>query len=174
MAKPVSGTVTVKLPGSTAFVPIQTTTSIPVGSELDTSGGTVTLRSQATGDAVQSADFKFGRFRVTQAAKKGAFTELKLTGSLGCGKGKGRSATASKRRGRRLWGSGSGKFRTSGRKGSGAARGTTWEVTDRCDNKTRIKSHKGRVTVRDFVRKRSLVINTGQGYLAPGPKKRKR
>lgn len=60
------------------------------------------------------------------------------------------------------------------RKGSGAARGTTWEVTDRCDKRTRIKSHEGKVAVRDFVRKRNLTIRTGQGYLAPGPKGKKK
>lgn len=188
IVRPVSGSVTVKLPGSSAFVPIESVTAIPVGTEVDATKGVVNLTSQATGAATQSADFKFGRFKVTQSASRGAYTELKLTGSLGCGKkGKGKRkrgaarsasgnpvATTARRRGRSVWGSGSGRFRTSGRKGSGAARGTTWEVTDRCDGKTRIKSHEGKVTVRDFVRKRSLTIRTGQGYLAPGPKKLKK
>ena len=186
VVKPVAGTVTVKLPGAAGFVPIQTVTSIPVGSEVDTTNGTANLTSRATGSAVQSADFKFGRFRVTQSAKKSAYTELKLTGPLGCKtKGKKRGgrrsgaaasgsggpvATVARRRGRSLWGSGHGKFRTSGRKGSGAARGTIWQVTDLCSDRTRIKSIRGNVQVRDFVRKRSLTIRTGQGYLAPGPK----
>lgn len=178
VVKPVSGEVTVKLPGTGSFVPLGAAGSIPVGSEIDTTNGIVNLSSQATGGKPQSADFKFGRFIVRQSAKPGAFTELKISGPLLCGR-KGRAAagpvaTTSGRRGRSVWGSGSGKFRTSGRKGSGAARGTTWEVTDRCDDKTRIKSFKGNVEVRDFVRKRSLTIRTGQGYLAPGPKTRKR
>ncbi len=170
----VEGTVTVRPPGQGSFTPIGGLVSIPVGSELDTTRGVVALSSRPTGGALQSAQFKFGRFRIAQTARKGAFTELKLTGALGCGASSaagGPPATAAGKRGRTLWGSGKGKFRTRGRKGSGSARGTTWQVTDLCNRKTRIKSIKGKVKVRDFIRKRSLTLRTGEGYSAPGPKK---
>ena len=45
-------------------------------------------------------------------------------------------------------------------------------MTDRCDGKTLIKSIKGRVAAKDFVRKRTRILRSGQRYLAPGPKRR--
>ncbi len=180
VVRPVRGTVTAKVPGSSVFVPIATLTAIPVGSEIDTTKGTVSLSSRATGKAVQTAEFKFGRFRVTQSAGANAVTDLKLTGPLGCGSKRRRARGAdggpvafpAARGGRSLWGSGSGRFRTRGGKGSATTRGTIWQVTDLCTSRTLIKAFQGKVEVRDFVRKRTLVIGKGQTYVAPGPKRR--
>ncbi|MGH3131683.1 MAG: hypothetical protein ACRDNX_12775, partial [Gaiellaceae bacterium] len=66
---------------------------------------------------------------------------------------------------RRLWGSGTGSFRTRGRHSAATVRGTTWLVEDRCDGTlTRVTS--GSVLVNDFVKKRQVVVSAGKSYLA--------
>lgn len=170
----VSGTVLVKVPGSDAFVPIEEAESIPVGSIIDTRDGKVALTSAKSATKTQTAEFKFGRFKVTQSRKRGAFTVLKLNGPLfDCGgsarqaaEGSSGAADRARRGGRSLWGNGNGKFTSRGNRGSGSARGTTWQVTDRCNGSTVISSIKGRVTARDFVRNRKVVLKTGEGLVA--------
>jgi WD40 repeat protein len=183
VVRPVKGTVTVRLPGSGGFVPLGRVRSIPVGAEVNTIRGTVSLTSRAAASDAQTAEFRDGRFIVSQSARAGAFTELKLSGPLNC-KGKrgkkkkraavlgagGPEAAVAARRGRRLWGSGRGRFRSRGRRGAGTIRGTIWEVSDRCDKTTRIKSLQGTVAARDFVRKRTVILRKGQSYVAPGPR----
>ena len=174
---PISGEVLVKRPGSNEYSPLGAEESLPIGSTVDTRSGTVRLNTKGTGGATQSADFRDGVFTILQ--KRGSpLTTLKLTGPLeGCGRVResGMRSTAVRRgKGRSLWGSGKGKFRTSGKRGSGSVRGTTWKVTDNCDGSTKIQSLKGasqgKVDVRDFAKPRKkIVLNPGQSYLArPG------
>jgi hypothetical protein len=171
VVKRVSGTVLVKVPGSDAFVPIEEATSIPVGSIIDTRDGKVELTSAKSASKTQTAKFKDGRFKVTQSKKRGAFTVLKLNGPLlGCPGSRRASGDAGvlprKKGGRKLWGSGNGKFTSRGNRGSGSARGTTWQVIDRCNDSTVISSIKGRVVARDFVRNRKVILKTGEGIVA--------
>ena len=62
---------------------------------------------------------------------------------------------------RRLWGDGKGPFRTKGRYAAGTVRGTKWLTEDRCGS-TRVKGARGRVAVRDLVRKRTRVVRAGR------------
>ena len=66
-------------------------------------------------------------------------------------RGRANRATISKsgRKGRRLWGSGKGNFRSEGRHGSATVRGTIWLTEDRC-NGTFFKVRRGVVTIHDF------------------------
>ena len=123
---PKSGRVLIKVPGSNKFVPLGDLQSIPVGSIVDATNGRVTLTSVDANGVEQSADFYEGRFQISQAAG-GALVTLRLRGGdfSSCPKA-GSSARASKRSGRRLWGSGSGRFRTQGNFGSASVRGTIW------------------------------------------------
>ena len=73
--------------------------------------------------------------------------------------------TAAKRKKRRLWGNGKGRFRTKGSFSSATVRGTKWLTEDRC-NGTLTRVTKGTVTVRDFARKRTVIVRAGQRYLA--------
>jgi ferric-dicitrate binding protein FerR (iron transport regulator) len=66
---------------------------------------------------------------------------------------------------RQLWASGKGSFRTKGRYASATVRGTNWQTIDRCDG-TLIKVNKGTVSVRDLVKKKTVVVNAGGSYLA--------
>jgi hypothetical protein len=70
---------------------------------------------------------------------------------------------------RRLWGNGTGSFRTSGRFSSATVRGTIWLTADRCDG-TLTRVLRGRVAVRDVARKRTVLVGPGRSYLARAPK----
>ena len=77
-------------------------------------------------------------FKITQTKGKKPIAELRLVGKLeNCSKKSKRASTsARRRRGRRLWGKGKGRFRTRGKRSSALVRGTTWLVEDRCDGST--------------------------------------
>jgi hypothetical protein len=66
---------------------------------------------------------------------------------------------------RHLWGVATGQFRTKGRYASASIRGTKWLTADRCDG-TLIRVVTGAVTVRDFVKHRSLTLRSRHQYLA--------
>jgi ferric-dicitrate binding protein FerR (iron transport regulator) len=66
---------------------------------------------------------------------------------------------------RKLRGNGRGRFRTRGRYSAATVRGTDWTVEDRCDGTlTRVK--RGRVSVRDFRRRKTVTVRAGKSYLA--------
>jgi archaeosine-15-forming tRNA-guanine transglycosylase len=77
---------------------------------------------------------------------------------------------------RRLWGRDrGGRFRTHGRHSQATVRGTRWLTVDRCDG-TLTKVTRGAVSVRDFVRHRTVLVRSGHSYLARRayPKRRHR
>jgi hypothetical protein len=187
----VSGEVFVKLPAGAArasqakppkgFVRLEGAETIPVRSILDTSRGRVRLRTASdTRKHVQTADFFRGRFVVRQVRKPRGkarrrsnklITDIVLNGSSfrrAC-----RTTTASisqkrrrsKKRVRRLFGDGKGTFRTRGRNAAATVRGTRWGVQDRCDG-TLVKVQRGRVSVRDLVKRKTVIVRTGEKYLA--------
>lgn len=175
----VSGSVLLKVPGSKKFVPIGLARSIPVGSQIDARKGRVRLTSAADANGkTQSALFYDGIFKVgyaTEALASGKkrrkkamrvlITQAALVGKVGpCPRAKKAGASA-KRRKRRLWGNGKGRFRTRGRRSSALVRGTTWLVEDRCDG-TLTRVTKGSVTVRDFARRKNVIVKKGRKYLA--------
>ena len=73
-----------------------------------------------------------------------------------------------KRRIRFVWGDGKGSFRTSGNYSSATVQGTKWLTADRCDGTYTQVAH-GRVLVRDFRRHKTILLHTGQSYLAKAP-----
>jgi hypothetical protein len=170
--RPVSGIGLVQLPGTRTFVPLTDARQIPIGSILDTRRGRVRLTTATTGGATQSGDFSKGLFQMLQSRRKKdkGLTELRLKGSSfsRCNVRRGKRATASglsRRAVRRLRGSANGRFRTRGRNSSATVRGTIWTVTDRCDG-TLTTVQRGRVAVRDFRRKKTVVVRAGKRYLA--------
>ncbi len=161
---PVKGRVLVRRAGSTQFVELDAATGVPVGSTLDTRKGTVALTSQAKpGAAPQSADFFDGIFKVTQSTKT---TDLRLTEALAACPTAGKAAAAARKpKQRRLWGDGSGSFRTEGRYSAATVRGTKWLVEDSCQG-TLTRVTRGVVSVRDNVRKRNITVRAGKKYIA--------
>ena len=184
-AATVSGDVFVSLPAGAAraaksvpglkgrvFVPLREARQLPVGSILDTRSGKVRLTSAATGGRKTfSGDFSAGVFQVLQSGKRAAkgLTELRLKGASfkACGSARRSavSAARSKRVVRRLRSKATGRFRTRGRYSSATVRGTEWLTVDRCDG-TLTKVTRGAVTVRDILRRKTVLLRRGKSYLA--------
>jgi hypothetical protein len=182
-ASVVKGEVLIKLPSGSArasqkgtdFVPLTEARSIPVRSILDTTGGTVALRSARNrAGKTQSGKFSDGVFQVLQSRKRRAkgLTELRLKGSAaefrrcddksGSGSAK---ASLTRRQIRRLRARARGRYRTGSRYSAATVRGTTWTVTDRCDG-TLTTVKRGKVAVRDFRLQKTIVVGAGKQYLA--------
>ena len=164
--EPVSGVIYIKLPGKGKQVKLTEGMLIPVGSVVDATKGKVTLTSVNKAGETQTAIFFGGKFLVAQRDGSGLVT-LKLRGNLNCASARPSAlATASAgRKGRRLWGSGKGKFRTEGNYGSATVRGTVWLTEDRCTG-TFFKVRKGVVTVRDFSANETFPLGKGKSYFA--------
>ena len=162
----VRGRVRVKVPGG-KYVNLNTLREIPDGSLVDTRKGTVRLSFQPrAGAKVETAKFWDGIFKVDQRKK---IMELVLVEKLAKCAQQGNATTAArKKKSRRLWGDGKGRFRTKGQYSSATVRGTRWLTQDSCAG-TLTRVRKGKVNVRDFVRKRTIRLKKGQQYLArPG------
>lgn len=167
-AQTIAGTVLIKLPGAKKFVKLTAQTQIAVGSSVDTTRGTVRITAaRDTKGATEQGDFRTGVFKVTQRATSTPVTDLALQGGNFkklCG-GRATAAASAGRKVRHLWSKSTGHFRTTGRFASASVRGTEWEMQDRCDGTlTRVKS--GAVTVRDVVRKKTVIVTAGKSYLA--------
>jgi len=162
--KLLSGIVLYKPPGSRKFLKLTDDVQVPVGTTLDTLKGRVSITSSSDlKGGTNKSWFYSGVFKVKQALAAKPVTELQLTGAkLSCKKA---SAAAKKPKTRKLWGDGSGSFRTRGQFSSATVRGTKWVVIDRCDG-TLTRVVKGVVTVRDFVKRKTVIVRAGKQYLA--------
>ena len=175
----VRGTVTIGVPGSGAsaggahaarvvkFVRLRGTQQIPVGAFVNTRRGTVRLSSVTSTGKLQTGDFNGGVFQVRQARANRGLTDVNLSGSSfrGCSARGSRAGAASTRIVRRIRGRARGRYRTRGRYSAATVRGTTWTVTDRCDG-TLTSVTTGSVTVRDFRKKRNVIVRAHRSYLA--------
>ncbi len=160
-AVPRRGTVRVKLPGRKRFCVLAKGEQIPVGTTIDTLRGRVTIT--AAGD--QTATFYDGIFRLRQTDGVRPLTTLVLTERLRCPKRGSASTAARRKKERRLWGDGNGRFRTDGTSSSATVRGTKWLVEDRCASTlTRVVT--GRVAVRDFTEDKTVIVRARKRYIA--------
>jgi CSLREA domain-containing protein len=165
-ALPKSGTVKVKLPGSGKYVDLDEAQQLPVGTVVDARKGHVTLIAAADNSGgTATAEFWAGVFRLTQSRGKAPTTILTLVEKLSCPKSGKASVAAKKKRKRRLWGDGSGKFQTKGKHSAATVVGTKWLVEDRCGS-TLTRVVRGRVSVRDFVKKKTVIVRAGKKYVA--------
>jgi hypothetical protein len=135
-----------------------------MGTTFDTTKGRVNLVAAASNvpGPTQKAWFYKGVFKVNQSKGRKPLTTLSMNGKLRCGGGKKANAAAAKKKKRRLWGNGKGRFRTKGRHSAATVVGTIWFVEDRCNGTlTRVK--RGTVRVRDFKRRKTVVIKGPRG-----------
>ena len=160
----VSGKVRIRRPGSNRFVTLTAEAQIPVGSSIDTRNGRIAITAAQGGGKTASADFYDGLFKLTQT-KRSKVTSLTLTERLSCPRKGSASAAAKKKKKRRLWGDGSGKFRTKGKHSAATVVGTKWLVEDRCRS-TLTRVVRGRVKVRDFAKKKTVTVRAGKRYTA--------
>jgi hypothetical protein len=158
---PVSGTVLVRRPGSSQFVALTGADAIALGSSVDVKHGVLALTSVPKRNGKpETSQFYSGIFKVTQP---GSITQVALTEKLAaCGHA---SAAAKKPKSRKLWGDGSGSFRTRGQYSAATVRGTKWLVSDSCAG-TRTSVTRGVVVVRDNVRHKTITLRKGHSYLA--------
>jgi hypothetical protein len=161
--KTVEGKVLVKTPGG-KFVALDPTKPIPLGSTIDTTDGTILLTAQQKKNGKpQSSKFFDGIFKITQTKTT---TDLTLNEALAnCATKSAHAAAKKKPKTRKLWGDGSGSFRTRGQYSAATVRGTRWLVQDSCAG-TLTQVKKGVVEVRDNVKRKTIILRAGKKYLA--------
>ena len=163
---PKSGKVLVRRPGSSRYVTLTQAAQIPVGTSVDTRAGRITITAAQGKGKTASADFYDGLFKLTQTKGSKPVTTLALTEKLSCPRGKSASAAAKKKKkSRKLWGDGSGSFRTRGQYSAATVRGTKWLVQDNCTS-TLTRVSRGAVTVRDLVKHKTVIVRAGKRYTA--------
>jgi hypothetical protein len=167
--RPIRGTVRIKLPGRKRFRVLKEGEQLPNGTTVDTLKGRIRLyaASDKKGNT-KSADFYDGIFKVKQGKGSKPVTTLTLTEKLSCGTGQA-SAAATRKKKRRLWGNGSGRFQTKGKHSAATVVGTKWLVEDRCTS-TLTRVVRGRVSVRDFVKHKTVRVKAGKRYIARAKK----
>ncbi|HYB30866.1 MAG TPA: IPT/TIG domain-containing protein [Solirubrobacteraceae bacterium] len=161
------------------FVPLTEARQIPTGSEIDALQGTLKMVTANGVGKTQTATLAGGVFTVSQdrtGITKG-LADFKLTegafqGGPGYGLCKAKKssdeagvASLSTKTLQLLKVSGHGKFKTTGRYSSATVRGTIWTIADRCDG-TLTHAIRDTVLVDDFVRHTTILLHSGQSYLA--------
>jgi CSLREA domain-containing protein len=164
-ATPARGTVRIKKPGG-RFRIMREGDLLPNGTIVDTLKGRITLIAPANRSGRETkADFYKGIFKIKQSKGRRPTTTLTLNEKLACPKpGKASSAQKRKKK-RRLWGDGRGRFRTKGKHSAATVVGTKWLVEDRCKS-TLTRVARGKVSVRDFVKKKTVTVRKGKRYIA--------
>ena len=121
-------------------------------------------------------DFYLGLFKINQPPGLNSRATAKLVEKLTCGKGKGPrrasaggegpTAVAAGKRRRKLWGNGSGGYRTAGSGSTGSVVGTTWLTLDTCTHTlTKVTEGHG-VRVFDKKKKKKIFLGPGDTYFA--------
>ena len=164
-AELVRGFVCVRPRGAPRCEPLVGARTIPLGSFLDATRGFVRITTADGRGGFQSAIFWAGPFLLSQARSGQVGLTLSAGPARRCPVAGGATAAVT-RRVRRVWGNGRGRFRTRGRFGAAAVRGTRWLTYDRCDG-TYFRSTAGTVLIEDFTRRRDVLLRAGRSYLAP-------
>jgi hypothetical protein len=164
-AIPAGGTVRIKKPGG-RFRIMREADILPNGTIVNTLRGRITLIAPANRSGRETkADFYDGIFRLRQSKGRRPITTLTLTEKLSCPRAGAATTSAKRKKKRRLWGNGRGRFRTKGKHSAATVVGTKWLVEDRCTS-TLTRVVRGRVSVRDFVKKKTIVVRRGKRYVA--------
>ncbi len=163
-----------------SFVPLTEARQIPVGSILEATHGVAGITTATTASKkgkLQSGDFGSGIFKLLQKRKQKGLTELDIINNFKANQvcttlGK-KARIASRHLSSKVLGqlraSGHGNFTARGQDSAATVRGTVWGVKNQCDG-TLTHVTRGVVTVRDFIRRKTITLFTGQSYLARGPR----
>ncbi len=174
--KAISGTARVRLKGTHTFVALNALRSLPDGSEVDATHGTVLLTVASRQGGTESAEASGGMFVIEQERNATAETHLELSLPLtGCPKvtsAHDSAATASRAKhrsgptSRHLWVSdGGGSWGTSGRYVTTTVEGTHWLTLDECD-RSEVKVAAGKVKVHDLIHNATKILTAGKTYIA--------
>jgi hypothetical protein len=173
---PVSGTVFVKLPGSSIFIALTDTMQVPFGSIVDATNGKVTLTTVDSHGHTHTITYYGGEFIPTQL-RNGLVLATLFGGDFSvCPTARERShiarmsSTHSSRKHvvRKLWAEGHGHYSTKGNYAAGAVLGTRWLTVDLCEG-TLIRVATDRVVVTNLVNHRHVTVKAGHSYLAKAP-----
>jgi hypothetical protein len=171
------GAATESLHKGIGFIPLREARQIPVGSTLDTTAGVARIATAtATQGKLQSGDFGTGIFKLLQRRQQRGLTELDLVDNHSarqvCATLGKRARTAARHLSSKVLGrinaNSHGHFTVRGQYSAATVRGTVWNVGDRC-NGTLTQVTRGVVSVRDFRRRKTITLFTGQSYLAKAP-----
>jgi hypothetical protein len=162
------GRVFYRIPPSKRYIELKEGEQLPVGAIFDTTRGRVNLTVADGKGGTSLAWFYSGIFKVAQS--RAGLTNLTMVEpKLSCKRASrastSQSRRAKKKKSRKLWGQGSGKFRTTGQFSSATVRGTRWLVVDRC-GVTETRVTEGSVAVRDFVKRKTVLVRAGKKYVA--------
>ena len=181
--QPDEGTVNVQIPGAIAPEELERGTEVPVGSRIDANDGSLEILSEDPDpeEPLRHMVWSDGEFVTDQAEGGAALSEAILSGPLlDCDSPNGLSPAQLRQiggqpgedlplPGRKVWGKGGKGHQSKGGKSSSSVRGTEWLVWDTCDGKTVTYVVEGRVEVDDFDRDRTVLVDPGELYVAPGP-----
>ncbi|HEY7374139.1 MAG TPA: FG-GAP-like repeat-containing protein, partial [Polyangia bacterium] len=159
VTKLLAGTVQVKLPGASAYVPLAGVASVPVGATVDARGGSLTLTAAVDrAGKKQSATIAAGIFRVRQhRAKSKATVTTDLALTTPPGRTRACAARSAPRKGviRKLSVVSKGVFRTVAAKAVVKGANASWTASDRCDGSLTKVTH-GKVAVKAGHRTRTV------------------
>ena len=183
VARAVRGSVTVRLPGTDEFVSLDrgVPQELPVGSQVDTRRGAVSIRIREGGTAGPTRNVVVSRgvFTFQQNVRKGkpTLTDIRMSQPLACGASrkeaaKKRRARVPRTRSRTVRVSVAktkqrrkrGVVRTRSRYITGTARGTSWSASDTC-RYSRVKVFRGVVGVRNLVTRRTVTVRAKRTYI---------
>ncbi len=174
--KLVSGSVQVKLPGSSTFVSLTAVGQISFGTVVDATHGSVSVTTAGLHGGTQTVTLSGGEFVVTQG--RNGMVVATLTGGdfSVCPTARERAHVAraasthatGKHVVRKLWAEGHGNFTTNGNYASASVRGTRWLTEDLCEG-TLIHVATDRVAVVNRVNHRHVTVRAGHSYLAKAP-----
>ena len=166
-----SGTVMIRPNGTSTFVPLSGSSTIPDGSEVDATNGRVVITVTTPSGKTVTAEVYGGRFRLHQDSSGVArfILTLPLTGCPRVPLPHGSAASLAKHSGakaRHLWVSETGgSWGTNGRYVSTTVEGTTWLTVDEC-TRSEVKVMAGKVKVLDLVRRKTKTVSAGGSYVA--------
>jgi hypothetical protein len=172
---PVSGTVLVRLPGTTAFVALSSLRQIPFGTLINATHGRVSVTTAGPHGGTQTGEFFEGEFVLSQGPNGLVVATLSGGSFAGCPTARERAhradasaAASGKHVVRKLWSDAHGSFSTKGNYAAGAVAGTEWLTEDLCDG-TLIRVTRDKVAVTNLVTHRHVLVKVGHSYLAKAP-----
>ena len=175
---PSGGTVTIRSKGTSTFVPLSGSASIPDGSEVEATDGRVFITVATPKGGTATAEVYGGRFRIHQdsSGETRFILTLALTGCPRVALPHGAAARVAKHssgaKSRHLWVSETGgRWGTNGRYVSTTVEGTKWLTVDECA-KSEVKVSAGKVKVLDLVRRKTKTISAGHSYIAAAVRRR--
>lgn len=175
---PISGTVLVRVPGTSTFVSLASLRQIPFGTVIEATHGHVGVTTTQPNGTTQTGEFFEGEFVLKQGRNGLVIAELTGGNFSVCPTARERahkasaSAAASHASGkhvvRKLWANAHGSFSTKGNYAAGAVQGTEWLTEDLCEG-TIIRVTRDKVAVTNLVNHHHVEVTTGHKYLAKAP-----